>query len=93
MLNDEYQSMAANAVAHEARMAGNAIREVAYSYDAPSVKYRPSLSIDGNKWCALYGENLQDGLAGLGDSPNEAMQDFDRKWFSSPASGGAEHDD
>lgn len=47
---------------------------------APSAIYRPAISIDGNKWCALYGENLQDGVAGFGDSPAEAMDDFDRAW-------------
>ena len=46
----------------------------------PSVLYRPSLSIDGNKWCALYGKDLQSGVAGFGDSPEKAMQDFDLMW-------------
>lgn len=47
----------------------------------PSVLYRPSLSIDGNKWCALYGSNLQDGVSGFGDSPDEAMFHFDKAWI------------
>lgn len=46
----------------------------------PSVLFRPTLSIDGNQWCALYGSNLQEGVAGFGDSPDLAMQDFDRHW-------------
>lgn len=46
----------------------------------PSRQYRPSLGIDGNKWCALYGENLQEGVAGFGDSPEEAMYAFDQAW-------------
>lgn len=46
----------------------------------PSYMYRPKLSIDGNQWCALYGENLQDGVAGFGDSPEDAYLDFDRAW-------------
>jgi hypothetical protein len=46
----------------------------------PSVLYRPALSIDGNQWCALYGANLQDGVAGFGDSPELAMWDFDKAW-------------
>ncbi|MGO4763852.1 hypothetical protein AB4120_15045 [Cupriavidus sp. 2KB_3] len=46
----------------------------------PSVQYRPTISIDGNQWCALYGDNLQDGVAGFGDSPAEAMADFDTEW-------------
>lgn len=46
----------------------------------PSVMFRPRLSIDGNQWCALYGDNLQDGVAGFGNSPSAAMHDFDRAW-------------
>lgn len=48
----------------------------------PSVLYRPALYPDGDKWCALYGENLQDGLAGFGDTPDEAMVAFDKAWAS-----------
>lgn len=47
---------------------------------APSAIYKPRLSIDGNQWCALYGENLQDGVAGFGASPAMAMADFDKEW-------------
>jgi hypothetical protein len=47
----------------------------------PSVLYRPHLSIDGDQWCALYGENLQDGVAGFGSSPYEAMLNFDENWY------------
>lgn len=46
----------------------------------PSVVYRPRLALDGNKWCALYGANLIDGVAGFGGSPDDAMRDFDKKW-------------
>ena len=38
----------------------------------PSVLFRPSLSLDGDKWCALYGDNLQIGVSGFGSSPDEA---------------------
>lgn len=48
----------------------------------PHVLMRPTLTIDGNKWRALYGENLQDGVAGFGDSPHEACLDFNRAWFA-----------
>ena len=47
----------------------------------PHVLMRPSLRIDGNKWMAHYGEDLQNGVAGFGDSPSEAMADFDREWW------------
>ena len=49
---------------------------------APSTHLRPSLYPDGNMWCALYGENLQDGLAGFGNTPEGAMADFDYNFRS-----------
>lgn len=52
----------------------------AHDMSSPSVLYRPTLAIDGNKWRAMYGENLQDGVAGFGESPAEAMADFDKAW-------------
>ena len=48
-----------------------------------SVILRPRLFIDGNRWCALYGENLQKGVAGFGKTPALAFQDFD-KAFDTP---------
>ncbi len=36
----------------------------------------PTFSKDGNQFCYLYGENLQIGIAGFGDTPYEAMVDF-----------------
>ena len=80
VLNREYQAMTANAVCHAADMAGTAIQQAAAHYEAPSAIFRPKIYIDGNKWCALYGDNLQDGVAGFGDSPSAAMYDFDLNW-------------
>ena len=68
-----YIECAATLIGYEATKAADA-------YAAPSAVYRPALTIDGNQWCALYGANLQDGLAGFGDSPADAMRDFDKKW-------------
>lgn len=34
------------------------------------------LSKDGNQWCFLWGENLQDGVAGFGDTIYEAAKAF-----------------
>ena len=50
------------------------IREIK---DNPFYLLRPRLFPDGNQWCALYGENLQDGVAGFGDTPELAARDFD----------------
>lgn len=81
-MTPEHSQLAADQIAHWAQMAYEAVRQAATSYEYPSVKYRPRLSIDGNQWCALYGDNLQDGVTGFGDSPAAAMDDFDRNWFA-----------
>ncbi len=65
-----------------------AVAQVHYN-DAsrPHVLMRPSISLDGNQWCALYGANLQDGVAGFGDTPESAMRDFDKNWMWQRATG------
>ena len=80
MLNDDYQSMAANAIVNAAQQAGYEWQVTAQCYTQPSVVWKPKLSIDGDQWCALYGDDLQSGVAGFGDSPHEAMLDFDKEW-------------
>lgn len=79
-MNDEYQSMAANAICHAAAMAGETWRMVAHSYERPSVLFKPKLSRDGNAWSALFGDDLQVGVAGFGESPAAAMLAFDEAW-------------
>jgi hypothetical protein len=48
----------------------------------PSVIYKPQLKIDGNQWCAYYGD-MPEGVQGFGDSPELAMRDFDTQWIKS----------
>lgn len=75
------ESAIANAnLGHYVEVASRAIQCAAAEYERPSVQFRPRVFIDGNQWCALYGDNLQDGVAGFGDSPANAMWDFDRNW-------------
>lgn len=73
-----YVECAATLIGYEATKAAEA-------YAAPSAIYRPALTIDGNQWCALYGENLQDGVAGFGDTPAAAMLAFDNAWATCKA--------
>ena len=72
------------AMRHQAASYESNAHEVEYdnALDAarPSMRFRPRLSIDGDQWCALYGDNLQDGVAGFGKSPEAAYLDFDREW-------------
>ena len=45
----------------------------------PSVLYQQILkiSIDGNMYCVLMGENIQEGITGFGDTMLKALNDFD----------------
>lgn len=78
------QSMRDANIPHYFEMAMHAAQQAAASIEefhtAPSAIYRPAISIDGNQWCALYGDDLQCGVAGFGDTPEQAMADFDRNW-------------
>ena len=57
-----------------------ATRLVLAEHERPSAVFRPKLSVDGDRWCALYGASIHDGLAGFGASAAEAMSDFDLRW-------------
>lgn len=48
----------------------------------PHVLMRPTVRPDGNAWCALYGDNLQEGVSGFGDTPAEACAAFDKNWLT-----------
>lgn len=36
---------------------------------------------DGNMWCYLMGENLQEGIAGFGKTPYLAALDFNKSFY------------
>lgn len=80
VLSEEWQRHIASVVDHWSMMARESIGQAALEHTRPSVLFKPRLSIDGDQWCALYGDNLQDGVAGFGKSPQDAMWDFDAQW-------------
>jgi len=47
---------------------------------APHVLMRPKIYRDGDKWCALYGDDIIVGVAGFGKCPREACSNFDASW-------------
>lgn len=65
---------------HYAEQAYHRASEAVAESARPFYLLRPKIFIDGDAWCALYGENLQDGVAGFGKSPYEAAYAFDRAW-------------
>lgn len=62
---------------NEIRMLAN---NIASGQTAPHVLMRPRVYADGTSWCALYGEDLQSGVFGWGDTPAEACAKFDEQW-------------
>jgi hypothetical protein len=72
------------------------IELTSYDYEAAEVRCRaaqelqeiilvatlkPQLSQDGDQWCFLYGKDLQCGVAGFGDTPAQAMSNFNENWY------------
>jgi hypothetical protein len=35
-----------------------------------------TLALDGDKWCALIGKNIQEGVVGFGDTQSEALRNL-----------------
>lgn len=61
-------------------LAQEAIGSISYEMTRPSVVYRPRLAKDGNMWIACYGDDLQEGCVGCGETPERAMEAFDKAW-------------
>lgn len=79
---DRAAQMAVNAICFAADMAKIAWQEAAWEQQRPSVVFKPALYPDGNMWCALFGDNLQEGVAGFGETPAKAMYAFDQAWMN-----------
>lgn len=48
----------------------------------PFMLLHPRMFPDGDQWCALYGSNVQEGVAGFGDTPEQAAISFDLAWMN-----------
>ena len=48
-------------------------------YDADEVE-EIKVSQEKNMWSILYGKTIETGIAGIGDSPDDAFDDFVVKW-------------
>ena len=64
-------------------------QEVVMEKLRPFYLLRPAIYPDGNQWCALYGDNLQEGVAGFGDTPEQAAIQFDVNWMNQRLTTGA----
>jgi len=77
-LSEEKQYQYLSTLTHYADLADRRAQE--NEYEVLVMRLMKSLGIvpykDGNQWCALYGEDLQSGIAGFGNTPFLAMADL-----------------
>lgn len=77
-LSEEKQYQYLSALTHYADMADR--RAQGNEYEVLVLRLMKELAIvpfkDGDQWCALYGEDLQAGIAGFGNTPFLAMADL-----------------
>lgn len=59
----------------------------AYEMQRPSAIFKPVLSVDGNQYCFLLGEDLMSGIAGFGSTVSEAATAFDVAFYEERAPG------
>jgi len=72
-------------IGHYFMLAGQEIQSAASEMQRPSVLFRPRLFLDGNMYCALYGDDLMNGCGGFGETADKAMRDFDLNWWQQNA--------
>ena len=77
-MNRANQDTVNNNLTHEAQMNYWALKQDMVIVES----LQPRITKDGNQWCCLYGENLQEGIAGFGDTPHSAILDFNRAMYN-----------
>ena len=69
-----------NDISNDTYLARMAIVEACALIAAPHSRLPVRVFKDGDAWCCLYGENLQEGIAGFGRTPHDACAEFDMAW-------------
>ena len=48
---------------------------------SPAARLRPKFGVVGSVWLAYIGSNLQRGASGLGQTPRDALEDFNLRFM------------
>jgi hypothetical protein len=51
----------------------------------PCILYKPKLFLDGNMYCFLLGDDPMNGVAGFGETAQQAAEDFNRNFCNQKA--------
>lgn len=84
MLDQEHQSIITNEASYAIAQwtaAGSQAHSNQRDLARPHVAMKPKVYPDGNMWCALYGDNIQEGVCGFGETPEKACIAFDLAWL------------
>lgn len=81
-LNDNDSYLYREQLLHDERFVHEAKMNLVYDETVIMLVQRLGAKIfkDGDSWCCLYGENIQEGISGCGANPYQAALDF-RKEF------------
>jgi hypothetical protein len=84
ILNQQDSSMLANSIDH--KMTIQHQEKLNYLIMKQEMHYMQVFNLkpvkDGNQWVVLLGENLQEGIAGFGETPLKAVLDFNKNFAS-----------
>lgn len=82
VLSGTSQDVVVGSITHAVFLCHEHMHRVLSEYERPCVVFKPRLTLDGNAWIACFGEDLQVGVVGTGNTPDAAMRDFDRAWYA-----------
>ena len=85
MLDYEHSSYLQQELSLKLQMLYELLHRHILELNRPFILLKPKIQIDGDSWCVLYGENLQDGVCGFGDTPVQASINFDIAWLNEKA--------
>lgn len=71
--NEKYNS--------DERMSRIMYEDIACAYTRPSKVFSPKIYPDGDMWCCLLGDNIQEGVVGFGKTPELACKNFDHNFM------------
>ena len=77
--------LSAQAICFAADQVNISFQQAIWEYERPVVVFKPRLSLDGDQYCFLLGDDLMNGVAGFGDTVAKAAQDFDANFFHQKA--------
>lgn len=71
-------------ISHQVHMVASCYQEAAAEQQRPCVIHKPTISLDGNMWSVLLGDNIMEGVVGFGKTPAHAMDNFDCAYWGKP---------